>query len=302
MDSWQNDSTRTVLKRRFLLITIVFLCLIFGYGGFKLISLSKNLNNTKNELVLVREGLESRIAILENRLLGTETVLTTALKEAQDKSGELLDEIGNISSTVGDLEKLSKIDNELLQKYSKVYFLNEHYEPTNLRVIPRNLLSDESKTLSLNNDVLDYLKDMIADAKEDGIDIRILSAFRSFEEQNSLKSKYTVTYGAGTANQFSADQGYSEHQLGTTVDLNTPEMGLSLDGFDKTEAYKWLTDNAYKFGFVLSYPPNNAYYVFEPWHWRFVGIKLARYLDRNNKFFYDLDQRKIDEYLIDIFD
>ena len=111
-----------------------------------------------------------------------------------------------------------------------------------------------------------------------------------------------MTYGAGTANSFSADQGYSEHQLGTTVDMITSGLGGVLDGFDTTKAYQWMLSNAYKYGFILSYPKNNNYYVYEPWHWRFVGIKFAKYLHDQKLNFYDLEQRTIDSYLVSIFD
>ena len=53
---------------------------------------------------------------------------------------------------------------------------------------------------------------------------------------------------------------------------------------------------------MLSYPKGNAYYIFEPWHWRFVGKDLAKDLHRHKEYFYDWDQRDIDEYLIDFFD
>ena len=108
-------------------------------------------------------------------------------------------------------------------------------------------------------------------------------------------------YGSG-ANKFSADQGYSEHQLGTTVDFTTPDIGAGFSKFETTAAYTWLTDNAYKYGFALSYPKNNAYYQFEPWHWRFVGVELATKLHNDNMYFYDLNQRIIDTYLVYIFD
>jgi D-alanyl-D-alanine carboxypeptidase len=75
-----------------------------------------------------------------------------------------------------------------------------------------------------------------------------------------------------------------------------------LNNFETTPAYEWLVKNAYKFGFALSYPKDNAYYIFEPWHWRFVGTDLARKLHRDGKSFYDLEQREIDEYLISLFD
>ena len=63
-----------------------------------------------------------------------------------------------------------------------------------------------------------------------------------------------------------------------------------------------MVRNAYKYGFTLSYPEENGYYIFEPWHWRFVGTDLADDLRRDNAHFYDWEQRKIDEYLISIFD
>jgi D-alanyl-D-alanine carboxypeptidase len=142
---------------------------------------------------------------------------------------------------------------------------------------------------------------MIEDAKEDEVNLLVVSGYRSFETQKSLKSAYSVNYGKG-ANTFSADQGFSEHQLGTTVDLTTKELGQNFSSFEKTKAYIWLTENAYKYGFTLSYPKGNAFYIFEPWHWRFVGLDLARTLQKEKKTFYDLDQREIDTYLVDIFD
>ena len=110
-----------------------------------------------------------------------------------------------------------------------------------------------------------------------------------------------MSYGSG-ANKFSADQGYSEHQLGTTIDFTTLKTRNNFSAFKSTDAYIWLTDNAYKYGFVLSYPETNGYYVFEPWHWRFVGVKLAKRLYDDKIYFYDLSQREIDEYLVSIFD
>jgi D-alanyl-D-alanine carboxypeptidase len=131
--------------------------------------------------------------------------------------------------------------------------------------------------------------------------LRVVSAYRSFAEQMTLKSGYRVQYGTG-ANAFSAEQGYSEHQLGTTVDFTTPVIKGAYASFENTTAYAWLTKNAYKYGFILSYPKGNSYYVYEPWHWRFVGKDLADRLHDEGLDFYEMDQREIDEYLIRIFD
>ena len=71
----------------------------------------------------------------------------------------------------------------------------------------------------------------------------------------------------------------------------------------QTEAFEWLQENAYKYGFILSYPEDNEFYIYEPWHWRFVGTDLARHLDRSSKeTFYTMEQRDINEYLLELFD
>lgn len=222
-------------------------------------------------------------------------------KKEKNKNDDFEDQIKDISGTVKDLDKLSKTDKELLQKYSKVYFLNEHYIPEKIEEIPKQYLYNENVPKSIHGKVEPFLTDMLEDALEDGVKIWVVSAYRSFYEQASLKGAYTQSYGSG-ANTFSADQGYSEHQLGTTLDFTAEGIGGGLNGFEATKAYEWLQNNAHKYGFTLSYPKDNAYYVFEPWHWRFVGEDLAEDLHDESKFFYDLDQREIDKYLIKIFD
>lgn len=227
--------------------------------------------------------------------------LENNLKVEKENNNMIKTQVETISSSVGVLEKLSKTDSELLKKYSKIYFLNENYKPQKLTDIDSKYLIQINKQTQIHSDVWPHLQKMIDDANASGLDLKILSAYRSFETQGALKNAYTVTYGAG-ANKFSADQGYSEHQLGTTVDFNNTKNGSVLSGFDKTNEYKWLLDNAYKYGFVISYPKENKYYIFEPWHWRYVGINLANRIHNDNTYFYALDQRDIDGYLVNLFD
>ena len=144
-------------------------------------------------------------------------------------------------------------------------------------------------------------REMLDDAKNDGHAIRVISAFRSFDEQIEVKGQHTLVYGSG-ANAFSADQGYSEHQLGTAIDIADTVTGGTYTSFATTEAYAWLQKNAHKYGFILSYPEGNQFFIFEPWHWRFVGRDLAKDLHNDKKTFYDLDQRELDAYLVKIFD
>ncbi|MCA9365705.1 M15 family metallopeptidase [Candidatus Kaiserbacteria bacterium] len=262
--------------------------------------LNVNLLNTQNNL----EQASTTIAALKNQLDLTEEELAELeddYRREKKKNDDFEDQIDKIAGTVGTLDKLSKTDKELLQKYSRVYFLNENFIPSDIDKINSRYILDGKSDQYFHGDALEFLEDMLDEAKDDGIEIKVISAYRSFDHQHELKGQYTQTYGEGS-NTFSADQGYSEHQLGTTVDLTDPNTGGTYGSFENTEAYKWLLDNAYKFGFVLSYPENNKFYIFEPWHWRFVGVDLARDLRKDNAHFYDWEQREIDKYLIKIFD
>lgn len=272
----------------------------FIYGSYRYLEL-REMNSALEARTQI---LERTIAAGRNNLAAVKkenAELIEALESEQSKNSMFESQIKEIAGTVGILQKLSKTDPELLKKYSKVYFLNENYAPAQLTAIDPAYLYDKNKPQQIYSGVAPYLQSMLGAAERDGVALRIISAFRSFYEQASVKYGYRLLYGFG-ANQFSADQGYSEHQLGTAVDFTTPEVKEVFSKFESSTAFKWLTENAYKFGFVLSYPKNNSYYQFEPWHWRFVGTALAAKLHNENKYFYELTQREIDSYLIYIFD
>jgi len=272
--------------------------------GYAYFLLDSKFMNSRQESALAIAELSLERDNLTKRILGLEEenrYLIEALYSEQGKNRLFEEQINEIANTVGLLDKIRRTDPELLQKYSKVYFLNEHYVPSELGAVNSGFIYEQGRPMLIHARVNPFLEQMLREAVSDGMNLKILSAFRSFDDQEFLKSNYKTIYGSG-ANQFSADQGYSEHQLGTAVDFTTVERGATFDRFEETNEYRWLLRNAHRFGFVLSYPENNSYYQFEPWHWRFVGVRLATKLFNEGKFFYDLDQREINEYLAYIFD
>ncbi len=273
-------------------LSLLFMALaaVFGYFYF---------TSTSKASLLSSELEKEKLAMIE--LEGENSQLANELEAEKYKNSLFSGQIQEIASTVGNLDKLSKTDKELLQKYSKVYFLNEHYVPESLAEVNKDYLYEPSRKFYFHSKAYPFLETMMKDATEAGIDLKIISAYRSFAEQTSLKNQYSVTYGSG-ANKFSADQGYSEHQLGTTLDFTTSKTGSNFNAFDSTDSYKWLVENSYKYGFILSYPDGNEYYQYEPWHWRFVGKALALRLHEERERFYDLKQSQIDPYLLKIFD
>lgn len=274
---------------------------VLGYGVYTHINLQKETQAQKNKI----SELEASLTDLNQNLFETQNQksdLEAALSEEKSINDNFENQIAKISGTVGILDKLSKTDPELLKKYSKVYFLNENYIPSELSEITDEYVYPPGKKINVHGKIMDHLNDLLSEAKNHDLDLKVISGYRSFGTQAALKSSYKVTYGAGTANSFSADQGYSEHQLGTALDFTTTKLGATFNGFDQTAEYKWLLQNAYKYGFIISYPKTNTYYQFEPWHWRFVGVKLAERIHNDQVNFYDMDQRAIDEYLVSIFD
>ena len=278
-------------------ITVAVLIVALAYSWYSLHSLTSEYETTLGDAGDQIATLTARLAELE----GERGNLEETLGLEQSKNAEFESEISDISKTVGTLHKLATTDSELLAKYSKVYFLNENYIPARLSLIDTKFRFNPAEELYFHTKVLPDLEELLADAVEDGVDIQVLSAYRSFGIQQDLKSSYTVTYGTG-ANRFSADQGYSEHQLGTAADFTTASLKGKLVGFETTEAYEWLESHGHEYGFVLSYPPGNTYYIYEPWHWRYVGKELAEDLHDDGKHFHDLEQREINEYLASFFD
>ena len=117
-------------------------------------------------------------------------------------------------------------------------------------------------------------------ALKDGVKLKIISGFRSYEYQEKIYKIYVKEFGEEKTNTFSAKPGHSEHQSGLAIDICEDS-----DKFIGTKEDKWLQENAHKFGFVIRYPKGKEHitgYKYEPWHLRFVGRKHAKIMLSNN--------------------
>lgn len=113
-------------------------------------------------------------------------------------------------------------------------------------------------------------------AKQDGISLRSVSAYRSYQTQQGLYQHYVSIDGKANAERYSARPGYSEHQTGLALDINTASISAH---FENTAEYAWLWANCARFGFLLRYPREKESitgYRYEPWHYRYVGQDIAR--------------------------
>jgi D-alanyl-D-alanine carboxypeptidase len=131
-----------------------------------------------------------------------------------------------------------------------------------------------------------YLK-MFRAAKSEGVNLVVQSAYRSYSTQVSVYNGWVASLGRKAADLQSARPGYSEHQTGLSVDIASATAGCTIQScFSRTPEGKWLTKNAWRFGWHLRYPNGKTPvtgYKFEPWHWRYVGDELAAELNRTPK-------------------
>lgn len=145
---------------------------------------------------------------------------------------------------------------------------------------PAAELTSLADGLQLRPAAAEALKQLLEAARSDGVDLRVLSAFRSVAEQERLffavKAERNQT--ARERARVSAPPGHSEHGTGFAVDLGDgrqPHTDLAA-AFEQTEAYRWLSAHAARFQYTLSFPRGNAQGVaFEPWHWRYEGSTEA---------------------------
>lgn len=158
-----------------------------------------------------------------------------------------------------------------------VLIINKSY-PVPSDYVPENLVY-----LNEKGSVVDYVKDayllLEEAAKDEGLNIYSSTAYRSYSFQSVLYENYVKRDGKEEADKFSARPGYSEHHSGLAIDLNTVN-----DEFSDTKEAKWLSDNCYKYGFILRYPKgkeNETGYKYESWHIRYVGKELAEKLYNN---------------------
>ena len=122
-----------------------------------------------------------------------------------------------------------------------------------------------------------FLEMQTAARNEADVHLGAISGYRTLEHQRWLYDRAVAKYGsAAIARQWVRPPGYSEHHTGLALDigdLDVPQANVEIS-FERTRAYRWLTENAPRFNFELSFPEgHHADTVsYEPWHWRFVGL------------------------------
>ncbi len=160
--------------------------------------------------------------------------------------------------------------------------LSEDYDyEGNLTTIPQKYI--KGSLTQIDNRVWPYLKAMLDDAREQGVDMGVWSPYRSYNTQKMLFNNQVQRELSKGLSQADAENaaatvvarpGTSEHHTGLALDINCAN-----DSFEQSEAYAWLCENAADYGFIMRYSAEKQSLtgvIHESWHWRFVGIKPAK--------------------------
>ena len=176
------------------------------------------------------------------------------------------------------LELNTNEDLGMLMNVNKFYALSETYTPENLKNIDLTYAYGEEG----ENKLIDYAYDKFLElwqaANDQGFYLMVTSSYRDYESQKEIYDYRVSTWGERKADETAARPGHSEHQTGLVIDMTSKTEPLA-DSFTDSEAYKWLKENAYKYGFIERYPEGKTYltgYNPESWHWRYVGLEAAK--------------------------
>jgi zinc D-Ala-D-Ala carboxypeptidase len=143
------------------------------------------------------------------------------------------------------------------------------YEEAELSSLVLVRVAEDGREYRLSADAARAWHRMQDAAKEDGIDLIVLSAFRSIARQTEIiESKLAAGMVIDEVLRSIAPPGCSEHHTGRAVDIGSADHPTLDEDFASTQAYVWLCEHAHTFGFTMSYPQGNVSgYVYEPWHW-----------------------------------
>jgi len=220
-------------------------------------------------------------------LIETEQKIITLNKNYQPEgifSVEEVKEKDEIASTVCPKPTKEYENMILLNIGQEIGLPDATYIPKDLREIS---VESRTKKICLIKEVRDAFELMVKNAKEDGYFIKASSGFRSYEYQKNLFTN-AIKSGKKDVSISIAKAGYSEHQLGTAIDITGASINYSsaADNFNNTPEDLWLKSNAYLYGFVQSYPYGKESitgYMYEPWHYRYVGKDIAKEIMRSGK-------------------
>lgn len=276
------------IKKKNIIILVLLIVLTFTIiykGSTKLINNGKIDNNNNND----NEVQDKRLEKLGN----IDKKISYFIDDYIDRYVKYKEKNPNLSNEEIVLHVNIGIDNEYYTNTRASKYLNKNtilvnkYNYLEANYIPENLeninLSYARSGMKLVSEANKQYEAMAKQIEKEGMKIIATSSYRSYDYQVDLYNRYVNTDGKAAADTYSARPGYSEHQTGLAVDIHNGKKPYT--EFENTEEFNWMQNNAYKYGFILRFPKDKEEitgYTYESWHYRYVGLEIAKYIHDNN--------------------
>ena len=242
----------------------------------------------ENEQQLYISQLEEKLAFYEEQWKNKDTDFPSETKGSETEESDQVHETPGEQEITDDDVSLIPFDVDLEEiKYILINDANPLSESYQLD------LAETKNGKLVHKEIKVSLEQMIDDAREEGLELIICSAYRDYEKQASLveesiigymKEGYDYKEAHFRARCYLAMVGRSEHHSGLAVDLVGVAYQVLDEGQADTPENKWLYEHAHKYGFILRYPENKEEItgiLYEPWHFRYVGESAASYMKEN---------------------
>lgn len=235
------------------------------------IDLLKDIKTTDNSLNKVKLNIEGEYSLEKEGVYNLKYVATDAAGNTASKDFTLTVKTKNTPkiAEIGTTSKGYKIT-----KVNDIYYINGVLIANKTYSLPSSYAPGGLLDIFSSN-----FNKMRDDALKEGINLEIISGYRSYADQAYIYNNYVLSDSKSNADTYSARAGHSEHQTGLAADINSLNTN-----FIYTKEGMWLNNNCHKYGFIIRYPEGKASvtgYMYEPWHIRYVGTPLAAELYNN---------------------
>lgn len=225
-------------------------------------------------------------------------VLTSKTTKLYEKNSKSSTELSDVPTSIylesyGTAGDFTKVNYNGVEGYVNTSDTNKVKDKNTFKVIKGVLVVNDEYSLvndfepGINSEAKSNFDIMVRKAKADNIIIKVVSDYRSYEQQENNAYKDGISsYGEYKKDGSEVLPGNSEHQTGLAFDV----VGNDLDNkyssyFAESEEYQWLVENAHKHGFIIRYPEGKEEATgrkAEPWHLRYVGTKIAKEMYEKN--------------------
>ena len=157
--------------------------------------------------------------------------------------------------------------------------IGEDYAPPEIAELDDNGCPVDSR-------IADALTSFAEGARAEGLSVYLSSGYRPYSEQQYLyQTKIGQVGSAEEAAKIVTPPGTSEHQTGLCCDITDIYRNPKTTDLENTDTFKWLLAHCQDYGFILRYPEDKqdiTQVMYEPWHFRYVGVEAATYIMENN--------------------